>query len=178
MCLCADLSDELEDLSKLDPTAKPKYWDQAKLLHNCKLLLVQASAHQHLAQQVEASWEGSKGKQAHLSAALKGYEAACKLDKVMLIEPRPSGLGESLAEAALKLALLCKELLQVSSAEQVVTAKMCCCWALGQCALVLSICALERCSVNCLALCMDRLACFLAESCNCKTTWIIDQVCQ
>lgn len=78
-------------------------------------MVLQATAHRHLAQQPEEAGSGSgQGKHTHLSAAMQGYEAACSMDEKRDQAEGPLGLAEIMAEAALKLALLCKELLQVN----------------------------------------------------------------
>lgn len=97
-------------------TAAPS--DASQLIQHCKLLVLQATAHQQLAGigiDKGGGPGGSEGGGVHLTAALQGYEAVCGVGEGQAKEEEQGKLAETMAEAALKLAVLCSDLLQVRS---------------------------------------------------------------
>ena len=96
-------------------TAAPS--DPTKLLQHCKLLVLQGTAHRQLAQRREGGTSlGIEGGGGHLSASLHGFEAACKVEGQQVQDGGQDRLADVMAEAALRLALLCKDILQVGLA--------------------------------------------------------------
>lgn len=114
--LYSELESDLEQLSQLRPVARQSHG----LSQHCRLLLLQANAHCQLSHGVPGgAWGGTTQEMhrtgQHLSAALLGYQAACGVHMGEEEAREQQCVTEAMAEAALKLSLLCSDLLQVNA---------------------------------------------------------------